>query len=44
LRRYLISFDDGAMDLPEEDLPAVDEAAYRVVEEAKRVVVREASC
>jgi hypothetical protein len=31
------------MDFPAEDLPA-DEAAHRVVEEAKRVEVREASC
>ena len=34
--RYLISFDDGSMDhIPEEDLPAVGEAARRVVREAK---------
>jgi hypothetical protein len=33
--RYLISFDDGAMTFPEEDLPAVAEAAHRVVYEAK---------
>jgi len=30
--RYLISFDDGAMDfIPEEELPAVSEAAHAVV-------------
>jgi len=33
--RYLISFDDGWMDFPEEDLPAVGEAAHAVVREAK---------
>lgn len=33
--RYLISFDDGAMTFPEEDLPAVAEASHRVVAEAK---------
>jgi hypothetical protein len=33
--RYLISFDDGAMTFPEEDLPAVAEAAHTVVDEAK---------
>jgi hypothetical protein len=31
----LISFDDGWMDFPEEDLPAVGEASRRVVQEAK---------
>jgi hypothetical protein len=35
MERYLISFDDGSMDFPEEDLPAVGEAARRVVREAK---------
>jgi hypothetical protein len=35
LTRYLISFDDGAMTFPEEDLPAVAEAAHKVVYEAK---------
>ena len=30
MTRYLISFDDGAMDIPEEELPAVGEAAHRV--------------
>jgi hypothetical protein len=35
MTRYLISFDDGAMTFPEEDLPDVAEAAHAVVEEAK---------
>jgi hypothetical protein len=34
--RYLISFDEGAMTFPEEDLPAVAKAAHAVVDEAKR--------
>jgi len=34
--RYLISFDDGSMDhIPDEDWPAVGEAAHAVVREAK---------
>ena len=33
--QYLISFDDGAMTFPEEDLPAVDEAAHAVTREAQ---------
>jgi hypothetical protein len=33
--RYLISFDDGAMTFPDEDLPDVDKAAHEVVQEAK---------
>lgn len=34
--RYLISFDDGAMDhITAEDLPAVSDAAHAVVREAK---------
>jgi hypothetical protein len=33
--RYLISFDDGAMTFPEEELPKVAEAAHAVVREAK---------
>ena len=34
--RYLISFDDGSMDhIPEEDWPAVGEAAHAVVRQAK---------
>jgi len=39
LTRYLISFDDGAMTFPEEDLPAVAEAAHAVVREAKNAGV-----
>jgi hypothetical protein len=35
MSRYLISFDDGAMTFPEEDLPAVSDAAHAVVREAK---------
>jgi hypothetical protein len=35
MTRYLISFDDGAMTFPEEELPAVAEAAHKVVREAK---------
>jgi hypothetical protein len=35
MTRYLISFDDGAMTLPEEDLPDVAEAAHKVVYDAK---------
>ena len=35
MTRYLISFDDGAMIIPEEELPAVAEAARKVVYEAK---------
>ncbi len=34
MTRYLISFDDGAMTFPDEDLPAVAEAAHAVVQEA----------
>jgi hypothetical protein len=34
MARYLISFDDGAMTFPEEDLPAVADAAHAVVREA----------
>jgi hypothetical protein len=37
--RYLISFDDGAMSFPEEELPAVAEAAHKVVREAKHAGV-----
>jgi len=32
---YLISFENGAMDFPEEDLPDVAKAARAVVQEAK---------
>ena len=35
MTRYLISFDDGAMTFPEEDLPDVDKAAHEVVREAQ---------
>jgi hypothetical protein len=35
MTRYLISFDDGAMTFPEEDLPEVDKAAHAVVREAQ---------
>jgi hypothetical protein len=33
--RYLISFNEGAMTFPAEDLPAVGEAAHAVLREAK---------
>ena len=39
MTRYLISFDDGAMVFPAEELPAVAAAAHQVVEEAKRAGV-----
>lgn len=35
MTKYFVSFDDGAMTFPEEDLPAVGIAAHRVVQEAK---------
>ncbi len=35
MTQYLISFDDGAMIFPEEDLPEVTEAALAVVQELK---------
>ena len=35
LTRYLISFDDGAMTFPEEELPDVAKAAHEVVQEAQ---------
>jgi hypothetical protein len=35
MARYLISFDDGAMTFPEEELPAVTDAAHAVMHEAK---------
>ena len=35
MTRYLISFDDGAMTFPEEDLPEVAEASHAVVREAR---------
>ena len=34
MTRYLVSFDDGAMTFPEEELPDVAEAAHAVVREA----------
>jgi hypothetical protein len=39
MTRYLISFDDGAMTFPEEELPDVAEAAHKVVQEAKNAGV-----
>ena len=36
MTQYLISFDDGAMDFPEEELPDVAKAAQAVVQEARR--------
>src|SRR3954447_11928740 len=35
MTRYLISFDDGSMFIPAEDLSGVADAAHRVVQEAK---------
>jgi hypothetical protein len=35
MTRYLISFDDGTMTFPDEDLPSVDKAAHEVVQEAQ---------
>ena len=35
MERYLISFDDGTMIIPEEELPAVAAASRQVVAEAK---------
>lgn len=34
MTRYLVSFDEGAMTFPDEDLPDVAEAAHTVVREA----------
>jgi hypothetical protein len=39
MARYLISFDDGAMTFPEEELPDVAEAAHKVLREAKHAGV-----
>ena len=39
MTRYLISFDDGAMDFLGGDLEAVGEAAHRVLREAKEAGV-----
>jgi hypothetical protein len=35
MTKYLISFDDGAMTFPEEELPAADKAAHGVVRAAQ---------
>jgi len=35
MTHYMISFNDGAMVFPEEDLPAVADAAHAVIREAK---------
>ena len=35
MTRYLISFDDGALTFPEEELPAVDEASHAVTRDAQ---------
>ncbi len=35
MTRYLISFDDGSMNIPDDELAAVGEAAHRVLAEAK---------
>lgn len=39
MTRYLVSFDDGAMTFPDEDLPDVAEAAHAVVREAQQAGV-----
>ena len=39
MTRYLISFDDGAMTFPEEEVPAVAEAAHAVVRAAQETGV-----
>jgi hypothetical protein len=39
MTRYLISFDDGAMTFPEEELPDVAKAAHEVVQEAQNADV-----
>ncbi|MFJ1967060.1 YciI family protein [Streptomyces sp. NPDC087903] len=39
MARYLISFDDGAMTFPEEELPEVAEASHQVVREARDAAV-----
>ena len=39
MKRYLISFDDGAMTFPEEEMPAVGEAAHQVVRAAQEAGV-----
>lgn len=35
MTRFLISFDDGWMDIPDSELPAVGDAAHQVMREAK---------
>lgn len=35
MAKYLISFDDGWLDFPREDLPAVSDASHAVVAEAE---------
>lgn len=35
MKRFLISFDDGTMIIPEDEMPEVGEAAHQVVREAK---------
>src|SRR5690242_16532670 len=35
MARYLISFDEGWMNFPDEDLPAVADAAHAVIQEAR---------
>ena len=39
MKRYLISFDDGAVTFPEEETPAVGEAAHQVVRAAQEAGV-----
>jgi hypothetical protein len=39
MTRYLISFDDGAMSFPREELPDVAEAAHAVMREAQEAGV-----
>lgn len=39
MTRYLISFDDGAMTFPEEELPEVAEAAHEVMRQAQDAAV-----
>ena len=39
MARYLISVDDGAMDIPDEDLPSVGDAAHAVVTAAQEAGV-----
>lgn len=39
MTKYLISFDDGTMIVPEEDLPQVSEASHKVVDDARHAGV-----